>query len=201
MKVETVAIASLTLDPVNARRHDAKNLEAIKGSLAKFGAQKPIVVGKNNVVIAGNGTLEAARALGWEKIDVVRTALTGAEATAFALADNRSSELAAWDDEVLRSTLKALGELDFDLGALGFDAIAAKEDEWGDPPDDPPADAPGAANRIILIYPPDEYRLVFAMAEQALDDLGIAEMSSLFRKLLEDRAICNGGGYIANDQP
>ena len=73
MKVESVAIDTLTLDPANARKHDEKNLSAIKGSLARFGQQKPIVVDHNGVVIAGNGTLEAAMALGWGSINVVRT--------------------------------------------------------------------------------------------------------------------------------
>jgi len=118
---ETVAITSLVLDPANARRHPDKNLETIKGSLARFGQQKPIVVGKNNVVIAGNGTLEGARALGWDKINVVRTELEGTEATAYALADNRSGELAEWDANILGETLKSLQDIDFDLSAIGFD--------------------------------------------------------------------------------
>lgn len=121
MKIESVTIDKLMLDPSNARKHEAKNLEAIKGSLAKFGQQKPIVVGKNGVVIAGNGTLEAARSLGWDKLDIVRTKLEGSDATAFALADNRTSELAVWDDEILNSTLKALEADGFDIGAIGFD--------------------------------------------------------------------------------
>lgn len=123
MKVEAVALATLVLDPSNARKHATKNLEAIKGSLAKFGQQKPIVVGKGNVVIAGNGTLEAARALGWDKIDVVRTKLEGPEAIAFAIADNRTGELAEWDSGVLSETLKSLQAMDFDLGAIGFDHV------------------------------------------------------------------------------
>lgn len=122
MKVESLPIAKLVLDPSNARKHSPKNLEAIKGSLAKFGQQKPIVVGKGNVVIAGNGTLEAARSLGWDAIDVVRTTLEGPDATAFAIADNRTGELAEWDAGVLGETLKALQGIDFDLGAIGFDA-------------------------------------------------------------------------------
>jgi DNA modification methylase len=122
VKTESVAIKTLVLDPANARKHAAKNLEAIKGSLARFGQQKPIVVGKGNVVIAGNGTLEAARSLGWDKIDVVRTELVGPEATAFAITDNRTGELAEWDAGVLSETLKALKDIDFDLGAIGFDA-------------------------------------------------------------------------------
>jgi DNA modification methylase len=121
MQVEKASISSLVLDPANARKHSAKNLEAIKGSLARFGQQKPIVVGKGNVVIAGNGTLEAARALGWDEIDIVRTGLEGTDATAFAIADNRTGELAEWDAGVLSETLKSLQEMDFDLGEIGFD--------------------------------------------------------------------------------
>ena len=122
MQIESVAIASLVFDPANARKHEAKNLDAIKGSLARFGQQKPIVVGKKGVIIAGNGTLAAARSLGWEKIDVVYTELTGTDATAFAIADNRTSELAEWDAGILSETLKSLQEMDFDLGSIGFDA-------------------------------------------------------------------------------
>lgn len=121
MRVENVKISDLVPDPANVRKHAQKNLDAIKGSLAKFGQQKPIVVGANNVVIAGNGTLEAARALGWDAINVVRTELTGTEATAFAIADNRTGELAEWDAGALSETLKALLADDFDIGAIGFD--------------------------------------------------------------------------------
>lgn len=121
MKIESVSIEKLIKDPVNARKHNEKNIEAIKGSLAKFGQQKPIVVNKDNVVVAGNGTLEAARQLGWKEINVVRTELTGTDITAFGLADNRTSELAEWDLDVLPELLTSLQELDFDLSSIGFD--------------------------------------------------------------------------------
>lgn len=120
MKTERVDIATLTADPANARRHDTRNLEAIKGSLRRFGQQKPIVVDGKGVVVAGNGTLEAARALGWEKIDVVRTELNGVEVAAYAIADNRSAELGAWDFEALAPQLQALKDDDFDMDALGW---------------------------------------------------------------------------------
>lgn len=125
--IESVKVGDLVLDPANARKHAPKNLEAIKGSLARFGQQKPIVVGKGNVVIAGNGTLEAARALGWATIEAVRTGLTGTEATAFALADNRTAELAEWDFDVLGPALHSLREIDFDLAGIGFDDSALEE--------------------------------------------------------------------------
>lgn len=140
----SVSISSLVLDPVNARKHSTKNLDAIKGSLARFGQQKPIVVTKSNVVIAGNGTLEAAKALGWDTIDVKVTELEGTEAVAYALADNRSGELAEWDMDVLGSTLQSLKDLDFDLGSIGFDdadlakMIATPVQEGLTDPDDVP---------------------------------------------------------------
>jgi ParB-like chromosome segregation protein Spo0J len=131
--IERVEISRLIKDPNNARKHDKKNLEAIKGSLAKFGQQKPIVVNMNDIVVAGNGTLEAANQLGWTHIDIVRTDLEGFNAAAYALADNRTSELGAWNDDVLGSQLLALQTDGFDLAAIGFDA---GDDFKPDLPDD-----------------------------------------------------------------
>lgn len=121
MKIESIPLSKLVFDPANARKHSQKNLDAIKGSLKRFGQQKPIVVNKDNVVIAGNGTLDAARSLGWKEINVVRTELSGADLTAFGIADNRSGELAEWDLDNLGPLLRTLQEDDFDLGSIGFD--------------------------------------------------------------------------------
>jgi len=106
--VERVHVDSLKYDPKNARIHPERNLAAICQSLERFGQQKPIVVGKDDVVIAGNGALEAARKLGWEYIDIVRTELTGNDAIAFAIADNRTSDLSAWDAHALNELLAQL---------------------------------------------------------------------------------------------
>jgi len=107
-QLETVSVDSLHHDPANVREHDQRNLDAIKASLTKFGQQKPIVVGTNNVVIAGNGQLTAAKALGWKTISIQRSSLVGAEAIAFAIADNRTAELASWNDSDLAQQLAAL---------------------------------------------------------------------------------------------
>jgi len=112
MKTKTIRIADLSIDPANARKHSQRNLEAITASLRRFGQQKPIVIDKANVVRAGNGTLEAARQLGWETIEAVQTDLTGSEASAYAIADNRTAELAEWDDDILKATLEALADED-----------------------------------------------------------------------------------------
>jgi ParB-like chromosome segregation protein Spo0J len=110
MKPRSIKIDDLSIDPANARKHSQKNLDAIVASLRRFGQQKPIVIDKSNIVRAGNGTLEAARQLGWETILAVQTSLTGSEATAYAIADNRTAELAEWDDDILKATLESLAD-------------------------------------------------------------------------------------------
>ena len=110
MRTKKRKLDELKTDPANARSHSPANLEAIKSSLEAFGQQKPIVVSEAGVVIAGNGTLEAARSLGWEALDCVTTDLAGDEAKAFAIADNRTAELAHWDYDVLTEQLGALHE-------------------------------------------------------------------------------------------
>jgi len=123
MDIETVNIDELDLDPRNARKHDAKNLKAIADSLEQFGQRKPIVVwGKT--VVAGNGTMVAARSLGWTEISVARVPddWSADQVKAYALADNRSAELAVWDEQVLTEQLKELELAEWDVEALGFDA-------------------------------------------------------------------------------
>ena len=147
MKTETVSIDSLVFDPANVRKHPEKNLATIKASLLRFGQQKPIVVDANGVVRAGNGTLMAAKALGWKEIAIVRSSLGGSEATAYAIADNRTAELAEWDEDALSQTLAALQiESDELAVATGFDLKdieeltapkEVEEDEVPEPPAEP----------------------------------------------------------------
>lgn len=110
-QIEEVDIASLTLDDNNARVHSQRNIDSIKNSLQTFGLRKPVVV-SDNVVIAGNGTVIAAKELGWKRILVARTPADWSDEmrAAYALADNRTAELATWDEEVLLGTLTALDE-------------------------------------------------------------------------------------------
>ena len=126
MKLETVPCDTLSFDPANLRKHGKKNLDAIKASLRRFGQQKPIVVDAKGIVLAGNGTLAAAQELGWKEIQIVRTDLAGTQATAFGIADNRSAELAEWDEK-LGDVLASLKAEDFPLEEIGFDAADLEE--------------------------------------------------------------------------
>jgi hypothetical protein len=125
LRIESVLISSLSFDTTNARRHDAKNLASIEGSLRLFGQRKPIVVTGANVVVAGNGTLEAAKSLGWSEISVVRIPndWTAEQVKAYALADNRTAELAEWDAKVLADQLVELDAVGWDVSEFGFDAL------------------------------------------------------------------------------
>ena len=119
-----VAVSDLHPDPANARRHDARNVAAIARSLERFGQRRPLIVAPGNrgelVVVAGNGTLEAARLLGWTDILVtdVPADWDADRARAYALADNRTAELATWDEDLLADYLEAVS--DEDLESLGW---------------------------------------------------------------------------------
>jgi DNA modification methylase len=125
MKIERIKLAELRHDDQNARTHDQTNLKAIAGSLEQFGQRKPIVITQDNKVVAGNGTLTAAKLIGWTEIDCVRVPAdwTADQIKAYALADNRTAELAQWDEQVMAAQLLDLQEAGFDIEAIGFDLI------------------------------------------------------------------------------
>lgn len=117
-----VAIDALHEDPRNARRHNEKNLAALKESLARFGQQKPIAVTKDGEIVAGNGTYRTARALGWSHVAAVVFDGDAKQARAYAIADNRTAELATWDEQMLGTLLDEMTHDDenFTSEMLGF---------------------------------------------------------------------------------
>jgi ParB-like chromosome segregation protein Spo0J len=118
-------IATLKLDERNARKHERRSLDTIKTSLSTYGQQKPIVALTSGVVIAGNGTLEAARELGWDRLAVVTFDNEDeARARAFAIMDNRSAELSSWNQDQLIESLQSFDESL--LKSVGFTDEALK---------------------------------------------------------------------------
>lgn len=100
---ETLA-SELRTHPDNARRGDTA---AIAESLARFGQLRPIVALKDGTIVAGNHTFRAAtEELGWETVAAVRVDLSDEEATAYLLADNRTSELGTMDAEALAALVE-----------------------------------------------------------------------------------------------
>lgn len=129
--IKTVAINSLTPDPDNARSHPEQNLNAISGSLQTFGQVKPLIINGQSIVLAGNGTLEAAKSLGWTEIQVAQVPKnwTWEQQRAFALADNRTAELAIWDSEKLAAQLLELDAVGWELDNVGFEKLQPPTEE------------------------------------------------------------------------
>lgn len=114
-------IAGLKLDPSNPRSHDERNLKAIADSLATYGQQKPIVVASDDVVVAGNGTVQAALRLGWSSIAVVRLSVPSTHpiALGYSIADNRAQDLSTFERGPLLDRVDLLRDI-VDLGVIGF---------------------------------------------------------------------------------
>lgn len=185
-------IAGFKLDPRNARAHSDRNIATIKASLKKFGQRKPIVVQREGMVIrAGNGTMLAAQQLGWTGIAALVVEEADAEATAYALVDNRSAELAEWDWPMLESVIDGLDGSDIDLLDLGWSAEDIEAltlvNEWQDT--EPPAANTGPGRSAISGNP-----VKFTDKERAVVDEAIALARTLGTYETDGQAvvaICN----------
>lgn len=118
----------------NPRKNDGA-VEYVANSIEEFGFKVPIVVDKNNVIVAGHTRYKAAKKLGLKEVPViVANDLTDEQIKAFRLADNKVSEKAEWDFDLLNTELDDI--IDFDMELFGFedalqdDAEEAVEDEF-----------------------------------------------------------------------
>ena len=129
MKIETIRLDDLRPYEKNARKHGAKDLEAIKASIQAFGFNDPVGVwGAQNVIVEGHGRVLAAKALGMTEVPCIRLdELTDEQRRAYALAHNKTAELSTWDAELLPLELEDLPS--YDMTGFGFqmDQVA---DDW-----------------------------------------------------------------------
>lgn len=160
LTVEEVPVDTLTEFPGNPRRGD---VDAVARSLERFDQYRPIVVNaRTKQILAGNHTWKAARQLGWTTIAVQWVDADEAEAKAIVLADNRTSDLGAYDDEDLAAMLASVAAADAELlAATSYtdedlaQLLAGLADPWaapdaddaGDVPDDPVTQL---GDRIVL---------------------------------------------------
>jgi ParB-like chromosome segregation protein Spo0J len=122
--VAWLPIASLKLDSRNPRVHSAGQIKQIAQSIKTFGFNVPILIDANGNVVAGHGRILACKLLGWTEVRTISLRhLSGAQARAFVIADNRLSENSVWDERLLAEQLKELSllDLDFALEDIGFD--------------------------------------------------------------------------------
>lgn len=103
-------------------RFNENAIDAVARSIKEFGFRSPIIVDKNNVIVAGHTRLLSAKKLGLTEVPVViATDLTPEQVQAYRIADNKTGEIAEWNYELLPLEIKELQEADFDLSLLGFD--------------------------------------------------------------------------------
>lgn len=110
----------------NPRKNDDA-VKVVAASLKEFGAQAPIIVDTNHVIIVGHTRWKAAKKLGWDEFPcIIADSLTEEQAAAYRLADNKTGEAAEWDEDKLDQELARI--LNIDMEQFGFD-LSDDEDE------------------------------------------------------------------------
>lgn len=189
-----VPVTELHLDPKNARDHSERNHKSIAESYKTFGQQKPIVCTKLGKAIAGNGQLAAAIELGWTHIACIKfDSEDEARQLAFALADNKTAELASWNFPVLAESLSSLQNDQALLDATGFAEFEIEplvSAEWSPPSLEGDADASGAENTTNAVkFSPEQWGEWIALREQLQihESMGDADaMAEIFRDRLSE---------------
>src|SRR5690554_2586991 len=120
MKIININIKDLKEYENNPRLND-EAVEFVKNSIKEFGFKVPIIVDKNNVIVAGHTRLKASKLLNLKEVPcIVADDLTPEQIKAFRLADNKTHEMADWDFDLLLGELEELDD-DFDMELFGFD--------------------------------------------------------------------------------
>ena len=143
MTIEHLATSSLVPYARNAKRHDPAQISKLCGSIREFGFNNPVLIDKDNGIIAGHGRVLAAQSLGLETVPCIRLGhLTDTQRRAYILADNRLAEIGGgWDEEMLKLELADLAALDVDVTEIGFGAEDLADLDMEDEPETSDADA------------------------------------------------------------
>lgn len=173
-KLERWPVGRLVPYERNARTHSPEQVAMIAASIAEFGFTNPILVASDAGIIAGHGRLEAAKQLGLAEVPVVvLDHLSDAQRRAYVIADNQLALNAGWDDELLKSELAELGELEFDLTLLGWGddlPIFAEDPDYSalEELDDPTEElADGVMKAIQVEFRPEDYEEAKALVSAA----------------------------------
>lgn len=121
MQIELLQIEKLIPYANNARNNE-KAVDKVAASIKEFGFRNPIIIDKNNEIIAGHTRLLAAKKLGLKEVPTIRADdLTAEQVKAFRIADNKTAEYSEWNFELLAQELEELKLADYDLSLTAFD--------------------------------------------------------------------------------
>lgn len=162
MKIEQIPTEKLIPYARNAKKHDAAQVSKLAGSIREFGFNNPVLIDKDNGIIAGHGRVMAAQSLNLPDVPCIRLGhLTDNQRKAYILADNRLAEIGGgWDAEMLRVELEAIGMdetwMDFDM-VLGSSEEEEKESEISEKIFEQSVQLDPAKEFIVIICEPSEY--------------------------------------------
>jgi DNA modification methylase len=127
MQIEQVPVEKLIPYVNNSRTHSEEQVAQIAASIREFGFNNPVLIDKDDTIIAGHGRIQAARKLGLAEVPCVRLEhLTETQRKAYIIADNRLALNAGWNEELLTIELNDLLADGFALDILGFDSDELK---------------------------------------------------------------------------
>jgi len=125
--IEVIGIEKLIPYAKNSRTHSDEQVAQIAASIKEFGFNNPVLIGEDDVIIAGHGRVMAARKIGLMEVPCIRLGhLTETQRKAYIIADNRLALNAGWDNELLTIELNELLADNFALDILGFDVDELK---------------------------------------------------------------------------
>ena len=121
MQIEEVRIDEIERHPRNPKTHPEKQIRLIEKSIKRFGYTNPVILSADGVILAGHARVKAAIEMGQDTIPAIRTKLSGKDADAYLIADNRLTELAQYDRDILADLLSDLPKDLVDI--TGFDTV------------------------------------------------------------------------------
>jgi DNA modification methylase len=124
LTIRDLPVSRLQVNPQNARIHSKHQVRQIAASIEEFGFTNPVLIDKNDMVVAGHGRVAAAQLLGRSHVPTIRLEnLSPDQVRAYVLADNRLAEKAGWDNSILAIELQHLLTIDagFDVTITGFE--------------------------------------------------------------------------------
>ncbi len=176
LEIEYLSTRALSRYPRNARTHSKKQIKQIADSIRQFGFTNPLLIDKDNMILAGHGRLAGAQLLAMDRVPCVRLEhMSPAQKKAYVLADNKLALNAGWDEEILAIELHELLSVDdgFDISLTGF-SIAEVDglieglavEDPGSPTDEtlPPLASGSAITKLGDIWRLGHHRLICGSA-------------------------------------
>lgn len=149
MEIKNIKIDELIPYEKNPRKND-KAVEYVMNSIREFGFKVPIVIDKNNVIIAGHTRLKAGKKLGMKEMPcIIADDLTDEQVKAFRLADNKVSEMSEWNNDLLNEELEELLNI-IDMNDFGF-AVQIEDIDGEEEGKEKIANELGEANNYVVL--------------------------------------------------